>query len=131
MPKNQTLKQIRIDKWLWAARFYKTRQLAAKAIKTGKIAFNGQNAKPSSCLKITDLVCIKRGPYKREVEVMDLSDKRGSASVAQTLYQETQSSIQQALLLKQQLAAAPMIRHDAKKPDKRAVRNVRELKRGN
>lgn len=122
---------MRIDKWLWAARFYKTRQLAVKAIKTGKISLNHQTvSKPAALLKVQDQLTIKRGPYHYGIAVDALSEHRGSASVAQTLYHETEASISERARLKLQLAAQPKIQIDRHKPNKRGVREQRALKRG-
>lgn len=127
---NFPLKFIRIDKWLWAARFYKTRSLAAKAINTGKIKLNGQNVKVSSQIKVADLLLIRRGPYLREYEVLALNEIRGPAKVAQTLYRETQESIERSAQLKQNLSGQPRIERSPNKPGKRAIRSGRILKRG-
>ena len=120
----------RIDKWLWAARFYKTRQLAIKAVKNSQISLNGQNVKPAATVKIGDTVSIKKGLYQLETLVDRVNDKRGSATVAQTMYHETEQSIAGRESLKQQLASQPKIDIDHRKPDKRGVRSHRQLKRG-
>jgi len=122
---------LRIDKWLWAARFYKTRQLAVKALKSGQVSLKGQNLKPASALKVNDIISIKKGPYVMIIEIKALNDKRGSATIAQTMYQETEESISRREALKQQLANQPRIEIDRRKPDKRGVRSHRSLKRGN
>ena len=121
---------LRIDKWLWAARFFKTRQLAIKAIKTGRIAINDNSAKPSSPLRLGDELSIKSGPYTTRIKIEVLLEKRGSATVAQTMYQETPQSLVDRSALKQQLANQPKIEIDRHKPDKRGVRSHRSLKRG-
>lgn len=120
---------IRVDKWLWAARFYKTRQLAVKAIKTGKVILNRQNTKPASTISAGATLTIKRGPYQIEVDVLAISKTRGSASIAQNLYKETQQSIENREALQKSLAAQPKIERDKRKPEKRALRSSRELKR--
>ena len=122
--------RVRIDKWLWAARFFKTRQLAVKALKSSQIQMQKQSLKPATNIKIGDVIQIKRGLYQIEVEVLDLSEKRGSAKIAQTLYRETQASIEARELLKTQMASQPRIDIDRRKPDKRGVRSHRALKRG-
>lgn len=124
------IERLRIDKWLWAARFYKTRQLAVKALKSSQILSNKQSLKPATNIKLGDFLIIKRGVYQTEVEVLALSDKRGSASIAQALYQETPASITARETLKQQLANQPRIDIDRRKPDKRGVRTHRAIKRG-
>jgi ribosome-associated heat shock protein Hsp15 len=83
---------IRVDKWLWAARFFKTRSLAAEAVSGGKIEINGERAKPSRVVRIGDKVGIRRGPYEWTIIVKDASRLRGSAPQAQQLYEETEES---------------------------------------
>jgi len=124
------IKNVRIDKWLWASRFYKTRPLAVKAIKNGQIIINGQRTKPATTIQPDDELIIKKGIYETEIRVLELSEKRGSAKIAQTLYKETVQSIANKETLKQQLANQPKISVDKRKPDKRGVRTNRQLKRG-
>ncbi len=81
--------KLRIDKWLWAARFYKTRSLATDEIHKGRVLANGQDAKPSREVKPGDTVTVRSGPIVRTVTVLALSDVRGPAPVAQALYAET------------------------------------------
>jgi len=83
---------IRVDKWLWAARFFKTRSLAAEAVSGGKIEINGERAKPSRVVRIGDKVGIRRGPYEWTIIVKDAARLRGSAPQAQQLYEETEAS---------------------------------------
>jgi ribosome-associated heat shock protein Hsp15 len=85
---------VRIDKWLWAARFFKTRSLATTAVEGGKIRLNEERTKPSRNVKPGDILDIDNGSAEWQVIVKELSDKRGSASIAQTLYEETQFSIE-------------------------------------
>jgi ribosome-associated heat shock protein Hsp15 len=84
---------VRIDKWLWAARFFKTRSLATDAVDGGKVRLNGDRVKPARGVKVGDTLEIDNGSTEWEVLVQDLSDKRGSATVAQALYAETEESI--------------------------------------
>ncbi|HEV2611599.1 MAG TPA: RNA-binding S4 domain-containing protein [Noviherbaspirillum sp.] len=84
---------VRIDKWLWAARFFKTRSLATDAVDSGKVRLNGERIKPARSVKADDILQIDNGSTEWEVVVKDLSDKRGPASVAQTLYAETEASM--------------------------------------
>jgi len=84
---------IRIDKWLWAARFFKTRSLAADAIDRGRVRIGGEPVKPARALKVNDKLTIDNGSDRWEVIVAALSDKRGPAPVARTLYFETDESI--------------------------------------
>lgn len=116
-------KDIRLDKWLWAARFFKTRQLAKDAIEGGKIHYQGQRTKVSKRVNIGDMISIQQGYYKKTVEVLDLSDKRGSASIAQALYQETDESIvmRETLALQHKLAASTAPQHRPNKKDRRSI----------
>lgn len=82
----------RLDKWLWCARFYKTRSLAADAIKAGRVDVNEQRAKPAKMIHIADTVAIKQPPYLHVVEIRGLAAQRGPAVFAQTLYAETDAS---------------------------------------
>ncbi len=84
---------VRLDKWLWAARFYKTRSLATQEIDKGRIQVNGQVAKPSRDVKPGDQIEIRQGPVARAIEVRALSNMRGAAPVAQALYAETPDSV--------------------------------------
>jgi ribosome-associated heat shock protein Hsp15 len=84
---------VRIDKWLWAARFFKTRSLAADAVESGKVRWNDERTKPSRNLKTGDILHIDNGAMQWQVTVCILSDKRGAAAIAQTLYQEMPESI--------------------------------------
>ncbi len=85
---------VRIDKWLWAARFFKTRSLATEAIERGRVKLNTERCKASRHLQVGELLDIDNGSVVWQVRVLDLSDKRGPASVAQQLYAETAESIQ-------------------------------------
>lgn len=84
---------LRLDKWLWAARFYKTRALAVEEIGKGRVQVNGQAVKPSRGMLPGDVVSLRQGSVQREVKVLALSHVRGPAPVAQTLYEETPASI--------------------------------------
>jgi ribosome-associated heat shock protein Hsp15 len=95
--------QLRIDKWLWAARFFKTRSLAAEAVAGGKVEINGARAKPSRAIHPGDQVSIRRGSYEWAVIVMGVAARRGPAPEAQQLYQETEESIR-----KREAAAAQL-----------------------
>ena len=79
---------VRVDKWLWAARFFKTRALATEAVTGGKVEVNGERVKPARAVKPGDTVSVRLGPYLHDVVVRGLSDKRGPASIAQGLYEE-------------------------------------------
>lgn len=83
---------MRIDKWLWAARFFKTRSLAAQAVDSGKAQWQGERCKPAREIRVGDKLSIRVGETEWEIVVRVLSDKRGSAPIAQTLYEETAES---------------------------------------
>jgi ribosome-associated heat shock protein Hsp15 len=84
--------KVRLDKWLWAARFYKTRALSAEAIAGGKIEVNGERAKRSKLVQAGDKMRIRMGPYEHVIDVTAVSSMRGSATIAATLYKETDAS---------------------------------------
>lgn len=83
---------VRLDKWLWAARFFKTRSLAVEAIDGGRVSVNGDRAKPAKAVKLGDAIAVRRPPVEFHVVVTGLSDQRGSATIAATLYAETAES---------------------------------------
>ncbi len=84
---------VRIDKWLWAARFFKTRSLATDAVDTGRVRLEGERIKPARAVKLGDRLAIDNGSDAWEVVVLGISDKRGAAPVARALYEETEASI--------------------------------------
>ena len=119
---------VRLDLWLWAARFYRTRTLAKQAIDTGKVEVDGQRAKPSRGVRVGDALLVARGEERFEIEVLALADVRGPASVAQTLYRESESS-RLARERARALRAAERSGYRAPetRPDKRARRLIRAL----
>jgi len=90
---------VRLDKWLWAARFFKTRTLATDAIDSGKVKVNGDKVKPARNVHIGDLLDIDNGSDRWEVDVMNLSDVRAAAPIARNLYEETDESVQRRALV--------------------------------
>jgi ribosome-associated heat shock protein Hsp15 len=92
MSERENSEEVRLDKWLWAARFFKTRSLAAEAVTGGKIAINNERPKPSRIVRPGDRLTVRRGPYEWTVIVKDISRLRGPASQAQLLYAETEES---------------------------------------
>jgi len=129
-PHAATLPQpgVRIDVWLWAARFFKTRSLAKHAIETGKVEIGGQRAKASRAVHVGDAMVIVRGEERFEVEVRGLSDTRGPAAVAQALYAESEESkARRANERATRAAERAGYQAPETKPDKRARRLIRAL----
>ena len=125
------LPRQRIDKWLWAARFYKTRALAVQAIERGRVQVAGANVKPARELKVGDTVGLRQGDAAREVIVRGLSAMRGPAPVAQQLYEETAASIAAREQAAAQRRLAPEPAHDITqgRPTKRDRRALDEHRR--
>jgi ribosome-associated heat shock protein Hsp15 len=123
-------KKVRIDKWLWAARFFKTRSLASEAVKGGKVSVNGQRAKPSREVEVGDTLILRQGADEKTIIVQDLSDKRGPATVAQLLYQETDESIVKREKEKElRKLAAVQMPHGEGRPTKRSRRLIHRFTR--
>lgn len=119
---------VRIDAWLWAARFFKTRALAKQAVERGKVEIAGTACKPSHALKPGDALRITRGDEAFEIEVTGLAHKRGSAALAQTLYRESAASIKARETAREQRRAERAgYQPPPKRPDKRARRLIRAL----
>jgi ribosome-associated heat shock protein Hsp15 len=118
---------VRMDKWLWAARFFKSRALAAKACELGRIASNGQPAKASREVRVGDFLQVKNEGGDFQVEVLLLSEMRGPAPVAQTLYRETEASRELRLKLAEAQRAMP--HSEALREGKPSKRDRRELSR--
>lgn len=121
--------RLRIDKWLWAARFFKTRGLAQTAVKGGKVDINGERCKPARPVAPGDRLIVTKGETRFEVEVLAISTRRGPAAEAEKLYRETEASIRrrEEAALRRKMEAH---RHDHGKPDKRERRRARDIKRG-
>jgi ribosome-associated heat shock protein Hsp15 len=118
---------VRMDKWLWAARFFKTRALAARACELGRIESNGQPAKASREVRVSDLLQVKNNRGDFQLEVLLLSEMRGPAAVAQTLYRETEAS--RELRLKLAEAQKGMLHFEASRAGKPSKRDRREIDR--
>lgn len=119
---------VRLDLWLWATRFFKTRSLAKQAVETGKVDVAGQRAKASRAVRVGDALRIVRGEEVFEIEVRGLSDTRGPASVAQQLYAESEASrLAREQVRAQRIAERNGYRAPESKPDKRARRLIRAL----
>src|ERR1035437_5348624 len=99
--------KLRIDKWLWAARFFKTRSLAVDAVESGKVLVNEARVKPAKTIAAGDSLDIRLGEYRFEVEVLALSGKRGSAPEAQKLYRESDASRERRVAIAARLKAEP------------------------
>jgi len=122
---------IRLDKWLWCARFYKTRNIAANALKTGKITTNGDRAKPSKTVKPGDKLNIRKGPYHYVITVLELAKSRRSAVGAALLYEESPESISQRESLATQLKAEAALMPTTKgRPSKKDRRSIIKFKNG-
>ena len=120
---------VRIDKWLWAARFYKTRSLAAQAVTGGRAQLNGARVKPARAVQVGDEVEVNKDGYAYRVRVLGLAERRGPAKLAQTLYEEFEDSIaKRAALSEQHKLAAASMPHPQHRPDKKARRLLRGLK---
>jgi len=121
----------RLDKWLWAARFFKTRALAAEAIDGGKIEVNGDKAKRARAVHAGDRIRIRLGPYEHRITVTDISERRGSASIAATLYSEDpDSKAERARTAEQHRLARTSFDFGEGKPSKQQRREIRRLKDG-
>lgn len=119
---------VRLDLWLWAARFFKTRALARHAIETGKVLVGGQRAKPARGVRIGDALVVQRLEERFEVEVLALGRVRGPARVAQTLYRESDASrLAREQARAQRAAERAGFQPPETKPDKRARRLIRAL----
>ena len=113
---------MRLDKWLWAARFFKTRTLAVEAIDGGRVSVNGERAKPAKEVKPGDAVAIRRPPFGFAIVVKDLSDKRGPAAVAAALFEETEASRTRRTAIAAEMKAMPQPRFKGR-PTKKTRRD--------
>lgn len=125
---------VRVDKWLWAARFFKTRSLATEAVSGGKVEVNGERAKPAKAVKPGDEIRLRLAPYEHTLIVRALGERRGPPSVAQTLYEETPASLAERHRLSEQLRMAPatFVYEEGGRPtkkDRRDLSRFRERKR--
>ncbi len=122
--------RARIDKWLWAARFFKTRALAVAALETGKVLVNGARVKPARALTSGDMLSIRLGPYQHVIEVLGLSGKRGPAAEAQKLYRETEESREKRAALALELKAQQQYSVLKGRPTKKDRRDIEKVKTG-
>ncbi len=134
MSQDESNDRTRIDKWLWAARFFKTRSLAVEAIEGGKVQVGGERVKRAKLVQAGDELRIRLGPYEHQVVVRDVSERRGPASVAATLYEETEASRaareRLSLQLKATTAAFSYGEGKPSKKDRREIERFREERRG-
>lgn len=121
--------EVRLDKWLWAARFYKTRSIAKAMIEGGKVHYNGQRAKVSKAVEIGAIIKLRQGNEEKEVEVLALSDQRRGAPEAQLLYNETEKSIKhrEAMAFARKANALSMP-HPDRRPNKKERRDLIKFK---
>ena len=122
--------RVRIDKWLWAARFFKTRSLATEAVAGGKVELNGERAKPSKLVQIGDELRIRLGPYEHVLEVRALGERRGPASAAAALYEERAESraAREKLAAQLRMAPAGFVYEDKGRPTKKDRRELERLR---
>lgn len=122
--------KVRVDKWLWAARFFKTRSLASKAVSGGHVHLNGGRVKPSRTVHVGDRLQVRRGLEEFTVDILALSSRRGPATVARTLYEESEDSItlREEAREQRRLVRAPASRPEGR-PGKRDRRKIREFLR--
>jgi len=122
--------RVRLDKWLWAARFFKTRSLAANAVETGKVEVNGERAKRAKQLQVGDELHIRLGPYHHVVTVRAVSEHRGPASVAVGLYSESEEARKARQAMQIQVKAAQSVPgYDRGRPTKKDRREIERLRR--
>ncbi|MDH5538266.1 MAG: RNA-binding S4 domain-containing protein [Rhizobacter sp.] len=131
MDKTPRNDKVRLDKWLWAARFFKTRSLASDEIGKGRVQVNGQVAKASRELRLGDEIALRQGEVARTVVLKALSDQRGPASVAQTLYEETPASLaeREKLAVQRRQNLEPALAIEQGRPTKRDRRHLTDWNR--
>ena len=128
------LERVRIDKWLWAARFFKTRSIAAEAVGGGKVDLNGERIKPAKPVKVGDVLHVRKGMFVWEVTVQKLGQRRGSATLAQELYVESEASKQaraeltERLRIERESAPTPIPKYAKGRPTKRDRRQIDRFK---
>jgi ribosome-associated heat shock protein Hsp15 len=131
MPESHTSDKVRLDRWLWAARFFETRSLAATAIDGGKVQVNGVRVKRSAQVRAGDEVRVRKPPYEFVLEVLQPSEHRGPAAEAHRLYRETDGSVRARDTLREQLRLQPHVSFEGKgRPTKKDRRELDRLRRG-
>lgn len=125
------LDAVRLDVWLWAARFFKTRSLAKQAVEGGKAELNGAGGKPSKLVRVGDRLVVNRAGERHEIQVLGLSEQRGPAPVAQLLYSESEASkARRAAEREQRRLAGAGMAAPATRPDKKSRRQIKQFKEG-
>ncbi|MCQ4967382.1 MULTISPECIES: ribosome-associated heat shock protein Hsp15 [Enterobacteriaceae] len=129
--KEKTPSEVRLDKWLWAARFYKTRAIAREMIEGGKVHYNGQRTRPSKNVELEAEIVLRQGNDQRTVIVKGITDQRRPASEAVLLYEETAQSVEnrEKLALARKMNALTMP-HPERRPDKKERRDLMKFKYG-
>lgn len=127
-----SIEPVRLDKWLWAARFYKTRSMAREMIDGGKVHYNGQRTKPGKIVELHALVKLRQGNDERTIEILEISSQRRGAPEAQLLYRETAESIEyrEKIALARKMNALTMP-HPERRPDKKERRTLLKFKQTN
>ena len=127
--KEKTATGIRLDKWLWAARIYKTRALAREMVEGGKVHYNGQHTKPGKLVELQAILTLRQGNDERTISIQAIADKRGPASEAALLYQETAESVtkREKIALARKMNALTMP-HPDRRPDKKERRDLMKFK---
>jgi ribosome-associated heat shock protein Hsp15 len=121
----QSCDKVRLDKWLWAARFFKTRAMATEAINGGHVHVNGSRTKPSRPLLIGDRLTLRKGPDSYELTVLQLSDRRGPVAQARELYAEDEAArLKREQLAEQRRLEAAALPHPQRRPDKKGRRQI-------
>ena len=129
---SDALDSLRLDKWLWAARLYKTRSLATAAISGGHVHLNAERVKPAKAVKVGDVVRVRKGSWEVTISVDAISAKRGSATIAQTLYTESEASIasrEQSRARIRAESAGAVMDHKPNKQERRALVKVKQSQR--
>ena len=130
MDEKDSQTKLRVDKWLWAARFFKTRSLAVDAVECGKVHVNDARVKPAKLIAIGDTLKVRLGPYQHVVEVLGLSDRRGPAPEAQRLYRETEQSRAQREIIAAEFKAQEKPIFAGGRPTKRDRRAIEKFRKG-
>ncbi|WP_395490003.1 ribosome-associated heat shock protein Hsp15 [Cedecea davisae] len=129
--KDKTAEGVRLDKWLWAARFYKTRAVAREMIEGGKVHYNGQRSKPSKLVELNAVLTLRQGNDERTVNILAITEQRRPATEATQLYEETTESIakREKVALARKMNALTMP-HPDRRPDKKERRDLMKFKHG-